>query len=379
MHYLAVCCIARDEDPFFKEWLAYHSLLGVEHFYIYDHCSKTPVKKLLGNYIDDSRVTIRRIKGNCMQIPAYDDCLKSFGAQCRWIGFLDLDEFALPMGDNDLRVLLSEYEDYGGLAATWHMFNSSGHLKRPGGLVLKNYTEAFSRQESFYIKCFVQPERTLQALSPHHFGFRQGFYCVNEDHYPVAPDTHCTFSAGKKIRINHYFMRSQQDFEEKLARGRADVDDPKQAHQLEYFYEGTAKPYVKDIEIQRFLLQLEKAVAGRTLPSPALCFAKDLNYEKLMETAVSFMQAGQHEKAEICLCQAADEIRENADYWALRAILAEARGNLERAELFLRQSLRRSSTQTAHLQLARLFRTKGRTNLAEGIDTTLRRYPSFFQ
>ena len=45
MRYLALCCIVKDENMFLKEWLAYHALLGVEHFYIYDNMSAVPVRE----------------------------------------------------------------------------------------------------------------------------------------------------------------------------------------------------------------------------------------------------------------------------------------------------------------------------------------------
>lgn len=60
MRYLALCCIAKDEDPFLKEWIAYHSLLGVEHFFIYDNESRRPIREVLDGFTDSSRVTIRR-------------------------------------------------------------------------------------------------------------------------------------------------------------------------------------------------------------------------------------------------------------------------------------------------------------------------------
>ena len=37
IHYLAVCAIAKNEGPYFKEWLDWHHAQGVEKFYIYDN------------------------------------------------------------------------------------------------------------------------------------------------------------------------------------------------------------------------------------------------------------------------------------------------------------------------------------------------------
>ena len=37
--YLAICAIFRDEAPFLDEWIAFHRLMGVEHFFLYDNGS----------------------------------------------------------------------------------------------------------------------------------------------------------------------------------------------------------------------------------------------------------------------------------------------------------------------------------------------------
>ena len=378
MHYLAVCCIARDEDHYLKEWLAYHALLGVEHFFIYDNCSKVLIRELLDDFCDGSRVTIRRIAGEKMQLPAYDDCLRSFGHSCKWIGFLDIDEFALPMRDNDLRVLLSEFEEYGGLGATWRLFGSSGHQTRPAGPVIKQYTEAFTVQESFQIKSFVQPVRTEQCLNPHYFRYVPGYFCVNEDHYPVSPGLQCTFSPGNRIRVNHYFLKSREDFAQKINRGGGAKGRSDTWHTMEIFDNALAKETVTETEITRFLPGLEKALRENRLPLPTPLLPKDMATRELLETALAFNEAAAHEKALACLCHGNQEHTASADFWTLRAIVALSANQPERAEIFIRQALVREPTEAAHKLLRTLLDTKGRADLVDGIHTILSRYGEFF-
>lgn len=380
-HYLALCCIAKDEDHFLKEWLAYHALLGVEHFYVYDNCSATPIRQLLGNFADESRVTIRRVPGEGIQLAAYDDCLRSFGDICKWIGFIDVDEFVVPMFDNDLRVLLSEYEAYGGLGITWRLFGPSGHLKRPSGPVVKNYTQALAVQESFHIKSFVQPARTERSLNPHYFGYRPGHFCVNEDHYPISPRQQCTFSLGRTVRVNHYFLKSQQDFEHKIRRGRGAVSAAEATwnYSLTMFYDGAKKSWIEETDALRFLAPLEKSLRKNALPPlSAPEFPQDIATDKLLEAAFAFNAAGQREKAAACLCVPNPEHAENPDFWTLRALLAYASGNLARADVFIRQSLIREGTKTGFAHLRTLLEQQGNSDLAKGVATVLERYPDYF-
>ena len=40
-YYLAVCAIAKNEGPYFEEWIEWHRRQGVEKFYIYDNAPHT--------------------------------------------------------------------------------------------------------------------------------------------------------------------------------------------------------------------------------------------------------------------------------------------------------------------------------------------------
>ncbi|MDE5835564.1 MAG: glycosyltransferase family 2 protein, partial [Paramuribaculum sp.] len=49
-YYLAVCAIAKNEGPYFKEWIDWHLSMGVEKFYIYDNGSDDNTAEVLKPY-----------------------------------------------------------------------------------------------------------------------------------------------------------------------------------------------------------------------------------------------------------------------------------------------------------------------------------------
>jgi hypothetical protein len=158
------------------------------------------------------------------QLPCYNHCLEEFGRDFAWLGFLDADEFALPVRDNDLRILLSGYEQYAGVGGNWMPFGSSGHKKRPPGLQIANYTLALPEWEEMtrHVKLFVQPARTEGFGNPHAAVSRPGFLMVNTREKPLTGP----FSVPPcwdDLQINHYYYRSSQDYYLKLRRGRADI------------------------------------------------------------------------------------------------------------------------------------------------------------
>ena len=226
MNYLALCCIVKDEHPFLEEWIAFHTLMGVEAFFIFDNESEVPVTETLRHLLAERYITVLHARGKAQQIPCYNHCLREFGRRFAWIGFLDADEFALPVRDGDLRVLLSHYGRHAGLGGNWMPFGSSGHKQRPQGLQITNYTLAMPEWERMtrHIKLFVQPDRIRSFFNPHVAVPRPGSFLVNTQEKSLAGP----FSVPpcwEDLQINHYYYRSSQDFYLKLMRGKADSTD----------------------------------------------------------------------------------------------------------------------------------------------------------
>lgn len=223
MHYLGLCCIVKDEPHYLEEWIAFHTLMGVESFIIYDNSSTIPVVDSVRRLLAPGYITVIRVPGKGKQIPAYNHCLREFGPHFAWLGFLDMDEFALPVQDGDLRVLLSDYENYAGLGGNWMPFGSAGHTSRPPGLQIETYTLAMPEWTHMtrHVKLFVMPSRVHAFFNPHIAVPYEGREIVNTGHVPIRG----AFSAPPvwdALQINHYYYRSSEDYFHKLQRGMAD-------------------------------------------------------------------------------------------------------------------------------------------------------------
>ena len=108
--YLAICAIAKNEGPYFKEWIEWHRKMGVEKFYIYDNESTDNTREILQPYIDSGIVDYTYYPGYRKQIAAYDDCMTRHREDSRWIAFIDLDEFIVPEKDKSIREFLTRFE-----------------------------------------------------------------------------------------------------------------------------------------------------------------------------------------------------------------------------------------------------------------------------
>ncbi|MDR3074304.1 MAG: glycosyltransferase family 92 protein [Deltaproteobacteria bacterium] len=235
MHYLGVCAIIRDETPYMGEWIAYYAHLGAEVFYLYDNESRTPLRETLAPYdrmLGPGRLLIHDAPGRTLQLITYNHCLAKYGGECKWIAFVDADEFIAPKLHNDLPSMLEAFEPYAGLAVNWKIYGTNGHVKPPPGLQIENYTRAvpddYQRNET--VKVIMQPEKT------DHFFHNPHICIVKDERTPIVTErlnpTAVWFSRPPSwdiCQINHYYFRSRHEFYRKLRAPRADILELREA------------------------------------------------------------------------------------------------------------------------------------------------------
>ncbi|MDO5484514.1 MAG: glycosyltransferase family 2 protein, partial [Desulfovibrionaceae bacterium] len=101
MFYAGICAIARDETPHLREWALHHLAVGFEHIIIYDNGSREPVRDTLACL--GRLVTVLDFpEQRAPQLSAYYHCLRTYRSLSRWLAFIDIDEFILPLGSRDI-------------------------------------------------------------------------------------------------------------------------------------------------------------------------------------------------------------------------------------------------------------------------------------
>jgi glycosyl transferase family 92 len=233
MHYLAVCAIYRNEGAYLREWIEFHRLVGVEKFFLYDNRSTDDHAELLAPYIADGSVEMTSWPEDPGQITAYAHCLETNRDRARWIAFIDLDEFLFSPTLAPVPQLLPDYESYPGVAVNWAMFGSSGHKTAPPGLVIENYVwrARDHSPHSLHVKSIVDPRRTAgsRGLNPHAFEYTDG-YAVDENRRPIdrKPFGATDRTSFERLRINHYYVKSEELWETKRTARRANSPGSRQ-------------------------------------------------------------------------------------------------------------------------------------------------------
>jgi hypothetical protein len=234
-HYLAICAIAKNEGRYFQEWIEWHKNLGAEKFYIYDNESDDDTRDVLKPHIDSGLVEYNFITGKKKQTAAYDDCLKRHRYDARWIAFIDIDEFIVPTGGKTITEFLKDFENYSAVEINWMCYGSGGKKKRTAGSVMERF-HTHAKPEcklNRHIKSIVNPRCATNFISSHDVVRLKG-KAVDTNGKTVHRHFYARAPLHDKFKINHYAVKSYEEFLEKRARGRGMSMDQRG---LEYFEE----------------------------------------------------------------------------------------------------------------------------------------------
>ena len=223
-YYLAVCAIAKNEGPYFKEWIEWYLKQGVEKFYIYDNESTDCTKEVLAPYIESGVVDYTFFPGQKQQLAAYDDCFERHRLETRWLAVIDLDEFIVPMKNKTIPEFLHGMEKFSVVEINWLVYGSGGaKTKEPGGVMERFHKHSLpSHYLNTHVKSIVDPRRVCTMTGCHEAARISGF-SVDSHGVPLTKGFRDRVPQQDVIRVNHYAVKSYEEFLEKRARGRARV------------------------------------------------------------------------------------------------------------------------------------------------------------
>ncbi len=224
-YYLAVCAIAKNEGPYFKEWIEWHLSQGVEKFYIYDNESTDCTKEVLAPYIESGVVDYTFFPGEKKQLAAYDDCFENHRLETRWLAVIDLDEFIVPIQDQSIPDFLRRMEKFSVVEINWLVYGSGGaKSKEPGGVMERFRKHSLPEHRlNTHVKSICDPRRVCTMTGCHEAARISG-RAADSHGVPVTKGRADRVPQQDVIRINHYAIKSYEEFLGKRARGRARVN-----------------------------------------------------------------------------------------------------------------------------------------------------------
>jgi hypothetical protein len=227
---LAICAIAKNEARYLLEWIAYHRMVGVEHFLIFDNDSDDGTSEMLDGLTAKGfveRVSWPTMQGNPPQYAAYAEGARRLKDRAKWIAFIDLDEFLNPLDGSSVRSVLTDYANAAGLIVPWRIYGSSGETAYRDDLVIRRFTQRAENEHpiNHQVKTIVR-SGCIKDVGVHTPAVAQGQ--LVDEFFAVAgavsdPDNH-PVPAARRLVINHYFGKSREEWRIKRAKGRADTN-----------------------------------------------------------------------------------------------------------------------------------------------------------
>jgi len=175
----AICCIAKCENNYIKEWVDYHLALGFSHIFIYDNNDLIGerIEPLFNNY---NNVTIINCYGEISyQNKAYISFYNSYGKRFDWIAFIDIDEF-ITFSDHsnigDINVYLEKISSkYGVIHLNWMTYGDNDIVEYDSNDVLARFKVPlkydkriqYDFPENNHVKSIVRGNLRIESFGPH--------------------------------------------------------------------------------------------------------------------------------------------------------------------------------------------------------------------
>lgn len=262
--FVTICAIFKNEGKYLKEWIEYHRIIGVEHFYLYNNTSTDNYLEVLREYIDLGIVDLINWPNKQGQRSAYMHCINNYKKEAQWIGFIDIDEFVCPIRIKKLSDYLIGKMNYGSILIYWKMFGSSGKKNRNmNNLVTEDFYACWpkiSNMGKIFLNTSFNPNFTKSEEAFHHSLWTELNGCIFP---PIDVFNELVIGSKKKykksakldVQINHYYTRSYEEYIEKIARG--DVFHNKSSYGWTSFEFGDKRSTSIDITIKKYLVELK--------------------------------------------------------------------------------------------------------------------------
>lgn len=272
-YYLSVCAVVRNEAPYIEEWIEWHLLMGVEHFYLYDNNSTDNLIEKLEKYVTRNVVTYSTISTVPVQFIAYNKCLLDYRFESRWIAFIDVDEFIFLPGLRArvaLPEVLAEYQDFAILACHWLLFGSlwdaMGTTSRRDGdlpLVIERF-QWRGKSVNQHVKSIVQPLVTLSVgRNPHTFRVMAGQKIVDENKILLPEEYAQVYGTANILAIAHYHCKSKEEYIARKKLGDPGSGIIPDKNRVELMFKAHDLNEIKDSRLAFFAPEIERKIRER--------------------------------------------------------------------------------------------------------------------
>lgn len=233
-----ICCIAKEENQYIREFVEYYKKLGATNVMIFDNNvdSGEHFEYVIKDYIDEGYVIMKDYRNRKVcQLAAYQECYDNYNKDYDWICFFDCDEF---LAFRNKRMTIPEFlankrfDEYDMIHVNWMLYGDNDLLENDGRPVVERFKKPIM---PFNIKIkYPFPENNhIKAIVR---GGVEGVVWKGVSHTPSEPLA-CCDPVGKPCKstspfneynfsemwLNHYTTKTVSEFADKINRGFPDT------------------------------------------------------------------------------------------------------------------------------------------------------------
>ena len=214
---LAVVTHMRNNSAKVEEWIEYHLLAGVNHFYIYDNDSLDGLEKTLKAYVDAGLVTYIYFGGQ-KKIGAYNDAVNKFKYECRYMAFIDVEEYIYPKKNRSIVEVTDEIlrgkVNVGGIELNRYTYSSGMQVGEVTGGVLDNYKRR-GRKAFEVSNTIVNPRKVDYFYNTRYAVYFDGIQRINDYSGELEGE-----KVSEKAVVNSYKKEETKEDSKTLDTGR---------------------------------------------------------------------------------------------------------------------------------------------------------------
>jgi hypothetical protein len=175
---ISVAAIFQNESKYLTEWIDYHQIIGVDHFYLYNNGSSDNFMDILKPYIDEGVVEVVDFPNTCLDKPwnygtqpaCYRAALERSRGESKWLCIIDIDEFLVPAKHKTLKKAFKQYpKACKAIYANWLTFGTSYKYVKEGEWIITHLTKRakIDNPNNHHGKSIVQPDFVVTCADPH--------------------------------------------------------------------------------------------------------------------------------------------------------------------------------------------------------------------
>lgn len=255
-----LCAIVKMEGRYLEEFCSYYEKLGFDEIILYDNNTYgTPMsdleqedQKIMTSIASEKVKIVPWRNKKDQQIPVYNLQLQALRKnEDTWGAFFDIDEFLVLKQHKSIKdfieQIVTKNPQAAAVAINWYMFGTNGHQEYAEGKVVERFTTRMPNID-IHVKSIVRACKVSKMQDPHSCVPHHGYVVVDPKNNCVVGPFNKNGSADVAV-LHHYFTKSVEEFQQKIERGRADIQIKRKLQEMDSLKFAT----VTDLSAQREL------------------------------------------------------------------------------------------------------------------------------